>query len=273
MNRRRMWAIAKKDMRAVFRSGKVWIGLVLLPVLMGVVIPGAAVALLRFAELSGSDMQELLRLLDKVPALQDQAAYPTDNHKLVYLFVNYMLGPLFLLIPVVNAMMIAVNSFVGEKERRTLESLLLAPIEVADMFAGKLLASFIPAFAATLVSFVLCGIVIDSLAYGMFGGLIFPSWTWVVLLLWVAPAFTLLAILFSVFVSARSKGFQEAQQVAGIVVLPIVGLLVSQSTGLLILSVPVLLAVGAVLLLADLALLRWVSRMNRRETLFERQVH
>jgi ABC-2 type transport system permease protein len=273
MNRKMIWAIAKKDMRAVFRSGKVWIGLVLLPLLMGVAIPGAAVAVLRFSELGSADMQELLGLLDAIPALQDSTAYPTDNHKLIYLFVNYMLGPLFLLIPVINAMMIAVNSFVGEKERRTLESLLLAPIEVRDLFAGKLLASFIPSFAATVASFVLCGIVVDSLAYGLFGGLIFPSWTWVVMLLWVTPAFTLLAILFSVFVSARSKGFQEAQQVAGVVVLPIVGLLISQATGLLILSAPVLLIIGGVLLLVDLVLLRFIAGMNRRDVLFERQVH
>ena len=210
MRRNIVWAIARKDMRAVTRSPKLWLGLVLLPLLLGVLLPSGLVLALRLADLGGSeDAQELLRMAERIPMLQDAAQFPTINHKLVHLFVNYMLGPLFLLIPVINALMIAVNSFVGEKERRTLESLLLAPVETVELFAGKALASFLPAYGVALASFVLCGAAVDGIAYGMFGRLIFPSGAWLVLLLLVAPAFTLLAILFSVLVSARSKGFQE----------------------------------------------------------------
>jgi ABC-2 type transport system permease protein len=221
-------------------------------------------------------MTELLRMLDKVPADQWSAALGPEEdvrQKAIYLIVNYMLGPLFLLIPVINAMMTAVNSFVGEKERRTLESLLFAPVRVTDLFIGKVLASFIPAYGAALVSFMLCGIVVDGLTWDMFEGLIFPSLNWVVMLLWLTPAFTIGTILFSVWVSARTRGFQEAQQLAGVVVMPIVLLLAGQATGLLFFSTWMLAIAGAVLFVIDAALLLIIARMNQRDQLFERQVH
>lgn len=274
MRRNIVWAIARKDMQAVTRSAKIWLGLVLLPLVLGVLLPSGVVLALRLLDLGASgDVKELLKLVDRIPFLQDSVRFPTDNHKLVYLFVNYMLGPFFLLIPVINAMAVAVNSFVGEKERRTLESMLLAPVETAELFAGKVLASFLPAYGVTLGGFVLCGAAVNGIAYGMFDRIIFPSANWLVMLLLVAPAFTVLAILVSVLVSARSEGFQEAQQVAGLVVLPIVAMIISQATGLMVLSANVLLIAGAVLIVLDLVLLRFIARMNDRQVLFERQVH
>ena len=41
---------------------------------------------------------------------------------------------------------VAASSFVGEKERKTLESLLYTPIDIASLFWGKLLSAFIPAY-------------------------------------------------------------------------------------------------------------------------------
>jgi len=270
MNRTLIWAIAEKDMKSIWKTSKVWIGLILLPLLMGVAIPTAAVLVGRFGDLEAGG-SAILNVLDQVTA-DGGEAFPTVNHQFVYFFVNFLLAPFFMLIPVINALMIAVNSFVGEKERRTLESLLFAPIEVKDLFLGKLLASFIPAYASALVSFVLSGVIINALAYPMFGELLFPSANWLVMIFWVIPAFTVCTILVSVLVSARAKDFQEAQQYAGVIVLPIVGMLVGQATGVLIIG-PLLMGIlGAVLLLLSVVLLRWIARMNQRDVLFERQV-
>lgn len=270
MNRKMIWAIAKKDMRSIWKTSKVWIGLILLPLLLGVIFPTVAVLAGRSMDLNDA-AGSLMRMLEQLP-LGNTEGLPTDNHRLVYFVVNFLLAPLFMLIPVINALMIAVNSFVGEKERRTLESLLFSPIEIKDLFIGKLLASFVPAYVAALGSFVLSGIIINVLAYPLFERMIFPNVNWLMLMLWVIPAFTLFTILFSVWVSARSKSFQEAQQVAGVVVLPIIGILIAQSSGLLIIG-PLLMAVlGAVLLAVSFILLGFISKMNQRNVLFERQV-
>lgn len=269
MNRKMIWAIAEKDIKSIWKTSKVWIGLILLPLLIGVVLPAGAVLLARSMDVKEAG-GTLLGLLEQIPL--GQGGDLTDNQRMVLFVVNFLLAPLFMLIPVVNALMIAVNSFVGEKERRTLESLLFSPLNVKDLFVGKLLASFIPAYAAALGSFVLCGVIIDVLAYPLFGRLIFPSVNWVLMMAWVIPAFTLCTILFSVWVSARSRSFQEAQQIAGVVVLPLVGLLIAQSTGVLMIG-PLLMAVlGAVLFLISLALLAVIAKMNQRDVLFERQV-
>lgn len=86
------------------------------------------------------------------------------KEQLVYLFVNYMMASLFLLIPVITASAIAANSLVGEKERKTLESLLFALITVKELFVSKVLSSFIPAFGVSFISFILSGVIINVLS-------------------------------------------------------------------------------------------------------------
>lgn len=270
MNRNHIMAITSKDMKLIWKTSKVWIGLIILPLIMGVIIPAVAVLVGRSidpADISGG----LMQLIGEI-SFSGAGETDTLNHKLILFIVNFMLPPLFMLIPVTNAMMIAVNSFVGEKESKTLESLMLAPLSIRDLFAGKLLASFIPSYAAALGSFILCGIVVNVLAYPLFQGLVFPSVNWIVLMLWVIPAFTLTAILFSVLVSARSKSFQEAQQIAGVVVLPIVALLVGQATGALLISPFIMGIIGAALMAVNLGLLVFIAKMNQRDQLFETQV-
>lgn len=208
MNYNKIIAIADKDMKMTRKTGKVWISLILLPLILGVLIPAAIVSIGRWADILALGNGRIMLLLEHL-SIPDKISMPTVNHRFVYFMTQYMLVPIFMLIPVINAMMIAVNSFVGEKERRTLESLLFAPIEIKDLFIGKLLASFIPAYASTLASFLVGGIIMNVLAYPMFGSIIFPSLNWFILLFWVIPVFTISAILFSVLVSARSKAFRK----------------------------------------------------------------
>jgi ABC-2 type transport system permease protein len=173
---------------------------------------------------------------------------------------------------VINSMMIALNSFVGEKERGTLESLLFAPITVKELFVGKVLSAFVPTMVLTIGSFILFGVITTVITYPMFDAFIFPNTNWLLLVFWLSPIITLFTILIEVLVSARSKSFQEAQQIGGLVILPIVGLFVGQATGMLLISPVILLIVGLVLLVINLLLLFLISKYNNRNTLFESQV-
>lgn len=278
MNIRIVRAIAKKDIRSITSNPQVWLGLVLLPLLFGIVLP--AIVIIVAKSMSGSPDQSIVHLLTKlIDSFPDEAVkqsllmMPDFAHRIIYLFVNYLLCTFFLLIPVINALMIAINSFVGEKERRTLESLLYAPLEIKDLFLGKVMAAFIPSYAITLIGFMLCGVTVNALTYSMFDRIIFPNWQWAVLLVWVIPAFTLLTILVSVFVSARTKGFQEAQQIGGIIILPIIALIITQVTGVVLISTFVLWLVGGGIFILSAILLRQIAKSNQREVLFERQVH
>lgn len=279
MNWGHVFAVAKKDMKSITSNVQVMIGLILLPLLFGVIVPAVFIILAKTNNMTNINMNvgELIeRFITQFPAgeIKDKlVSFPTTQHQIIYMFANYMLGPFFLLIPVLNALMISLNSLVGEKERRTLESLLFSPIDLKSLFLGKLIATFIPTIAVTIASFLLCSIIVNGLAYSMFDGLIFPNWNWIIILLWVTPMLTALVIQFSIMISARSKGFQEAQQLGGVIVLPIIALAISQITGLVFLSIQLLLAIGLVLLIINILMLKWVAKFNQRHYLFERQVH
>ncbi|MGS2779067.1 ABC transporter permease subunit [Robertmurraya sp. GLU-23] len=276
INRQLVWTIALKDIKGITSNKQVLIGLIILPLIFAIIFPAALILLIHFVPLTSSDIETMTNtILSGLPngEMKDTInALPTFNHQIIYVVVNYLLGSMFLLIPVINSMMIALNSFVGEKERGTLESLLFAPITVKELFIGKVLSAFVPTMFLTIGSFVIFGVITTAITYPIFDGFIFPNINWILLVFWLSPIITLFTILIEVLVSARSKSFQEAQQIGGLVILPIVGLFVGQATGMLIISPIILLCVGLFLLIINMLLLFLISKYNNRNTLFESQV-
>ena len=200
------------------------------------------------------------------------ASLPSIKHQIIVVTVNYLLGSIFLLIPTINAMMIALHSFVGEKEKRTMETLLFSPITVKELFIGKVLAAFIPSIIITWVSFFLFGFITVSMTYNMFGYFIFPNANWLTLMFWVTPMITIFTILVNVFISARAKGFQEAQQLGGILILPIMVLFIGQATGFLVIKPFLLAVIGVIILILNFILLKMMTKYNDRNILFEKQI-
>ena len=80
------------------------------------------------------------------------------------------------------------------------------------------------------------------------------------------------AILINVFISAKVKGFQEAYQLGGLVILPLLALVIGQITGLLLIDSLFLWCFGGVLVLLDLFLFKRVERYFNRQQLFTSQV-
>jgi type IV secretory pathway TrbD component len=80
-----------------------------------------------------------------------------------------------------------------------------------------------------------------------------------------------MAISILVVVSARVRGFQEAYQLGGVIVLPVVALVVGQLAGVVVLDVGLAGILGAVVWLVAAAILYFASRGFRRERLL-RQV-
>jgi hypothetical protein len=81
---------------------------------------------------------------------------------------------------------------------------------------------------------------------------------------WVAPAVAALGLGVMVRVSARATSTQEANQLGGAVILPLIFLAVGQSTGLLLVTLPIALGIGAVVWLVAVWLVyRGVQRFTR----------
>ena len=121
------------------------------------------------------------------------------------LLVNgYLLAPLFLIVPLMVCAVLAADAFAGEKERRTLESLLHLPIADRDLFVAKLLVSFVPALAVSWLGFIAFAIVANGVGWPVVHRIFIPTQLWMVMILWVAPAVAALGLGVMVRVSARA---------------------------------------------------------------------
>lgn len=272
MNKTIVKAITRKDIKDIFRSKTLLLTLILIPVVFCLIIPtGVISSILYFNfDLDAGTQKMLDKFLLKVA--NEEILTFSLKEQLVYLFVNYMMASLFLLVPVITASTIAANSFVGEKERKTLESLLFAPITVKELFVSKVLSSFIPAFSVSLLSFILSGVIINVLSYPTFRELIFPSLNWIVLITLLLPMVLVLTILLNVLISSRVKTYQEATNLGGVIVLPIIAILIGQVSGLFFLEVGLLVILSVVIFVINLVLMKQIAKYNDRHLLFEKQI-
>lgn len=268
-------ALIKKDIKDIFRSKTLLVTMIIIPILFSVIFPSIVLggALLFDAEkIAGDDGRKLIDTYLASTGGEEFSSY-TLEQQIVYMFINFMLPSLFLLVPIITAMTVSANSFVGEKENRTLESLLFSPISIKKLFLSKIIASFIPPLFVSIISFIISGIIINSLGYPLFGELIFPSGNWVVLITCLSPMVILLTVLLNILISARVKTYQEAQNVGGIIVLPVIALMIGQVSGLFLLGVQLIILISVGILIVNLVLWNRISKYNDRYVLFEKQIH
>jgi ABC-type transport system involved in multi-copper enzyme maturation permease subunit len=261
---RRDWnavcAVVAKDFTAIRRSKAVVLPMLFVPFLLLVVLP-FGIGLAARAAHSG----DLHNILDKLPGgiARPILRYP-PREQLVILVDGYLLAPLFLIVPLMVASVLAADAFAGEKERRTLEGLLHLPIEERDLFYAKVLGAWLPAVAISWAGFVVFCVVANGVAWPVVHHVFVPTALWIVMILWLAPAVAALGMGIMVRVSARARTAQEANQLGGAVILPLIFATVAQSTGLLLVSLPIALGVGAVVWgLAFALLARGAARFTR----------
>ena len=242
-------AVAAKDFTAVRRSKGVLLPMLIVPVLLLIVLPlGIGIG----ARNAAPDVGGMLRSLPGGLAKPILRLPPRE--RLITLVDGYLLAPLFLIVPLMLAAVLAADAFAGEKERKTLESLLHLPIPDRDLFFAKVLGAFVPAVMISWIGFACFVVVVDVTAWPVAHHLIVPTRLWLVVIFWVAPAVATLGLGVMVRVSARATSTQEANQLGGAVILPLIFLAVGQSTGLLLVTLPVAVAIGAVVWLVAIYL-------------------
>lgn len=275
MNSNVIKALIKKDMRTIRRSKSLLTVLIILPIILCFIMPTAMVGTIRFFDVEQSMGPDVERMVTKFLAEVSVSAIPlaTFKQQMIYIFINYLFASFFLLVPIITASVTAANSFVGEKERRTLESLLFAPITIKELFVAKILASFLPAYFISLVSFIISGISINILSYPLFDKIVFPTGNWIVLITCLSPMILLLTILLNILISSRVKTYQEAQNIGGIIVLPVIAMVVGQVSGLFLIGIKIMLLLSLALLIINLFLLKKMAKYNDRHVLFEKQIH
>lgn len=221
-----------------------------------------AAALTKQNGLSDANLQSLRALY---PAL---AGLP-KNQVIQGLLVSGM-QPLFLLIPLLTPLTLAVYSIIGEKQTRSLEALLATPITTRDLLLGKCLAAALPGVIAAWVSYALFLLAAVALVPPAIFTQLLLQPAWLLALALVVPAAAAAAVLVGLIVSARASDPQAAQQLGSLIVLPVIGLLLGQVTGVVRLSIPITLLAVALILAADAGLLLAAVRLFGRETILTR---
>ena len=271
MNRRAVWAIARRDMTVVRRSRAIVLPIVVVPIMLLVVLP--AVVLL-VPVLSGADPRAEESLREMIAGLPPAMRAGLEGRSLaetwMLLVHTQLFPPLFLLVPFMVANVIAADSFAGERERRTLEWLLYTPPTDAELFVGKVVAAGLPGMVASTLGFLLYYAVAGTIGQLTVGRAPPVGAASLVLMAWVGPAFAAFGLAAMVLVSLRVARTQEAIQLGGVLVLPVIALTVGTVKGGVVLSAAMLLLVGTVMWALALALLVAGVRRFRRASLVSR---
>ena len=249
---RKAWIMAKTEIRMVFKSRQVKS----IPVM---IIAFAVVFSIIFAWLGTIYASALV-------------SDPEEFRIFYSMFMPMMMSIFIIAMPVMLPVMIAADSIVGEKERRTLVPLLATPLTDSELLFGKMLTALVPGLAVSYASF--------GLSIGLVNGMLFflePSlmWVWPSLLAIVQafvmpPLFCALAVGLMVIISSKVGKVYEAYQWGGVIIMP--AMLVSfsimlEGTGI---DWVIFLFSTLILLVANIGLFRLALNLFSRNQLITR---
>jgi ABC-2 type transport system permease protein len=270
MNMNKAWLVFKKDWTEIKRNWQVLLPIIIVPIIFSIVLPAIVLTISSIPDTNSTgDFQTLIGILPT--DVQTQIANFTPTQIVVYIMVLYFFAPFFLIIPIMASSVLGSDSFAGERERKTIEALLATPISDSELLMGKILVSFIPAMLITFASFGIYTIIVDSITYGMFNGiLLLPNLNFLIMILGVAPTLALCSIGLTVIISAKVKGFREAQQISVVLLLPVLGLVFGQVSGVLLLGPLVLTALIGILAVVDVVVFYVGVQIFQREEILSK---
>ena len=206
------WIVTRKDL-SVFRKNKyVLYSLVAMPIILGVVLPVIFIF-----------------------ALNTEISSDALTHEQVLAAVTQIVGlatMYFVLIPSILPSIIASYSFVGEKIEKSLEPLLATPTTDGELLFGKSLAAFIPCMVVTYVGAAISAAIIDiwSITTPRVATLVIPNPYWLLVIGAIAPLACIMSVEANIIVSSKVNDIRAAQQLGGLVVLPLVFVVIFAST-------------------------------------------
>jgi ABC-2 type transport system permease protein len=264
----RVFALARKDASELLRNpGAIFPAVLmvfasLFPVLLIIAIVPRVVG--ESLEGSGDFTEQAAAAAATIPEL----AGLTGN-ALIQTFLFHQLALLMLLVPIVAAMALATHAVIGEKQSKALEPLLATPISTLELLTAKTMTPFLFSLgltwsAAIIYVLIAAGIGEPGVWRAVAGLRLF------IMFGLLGPLVALAALLISVIVSSRAGDPRSAQQISGLMILPITTVFVAQLLGLVVVG-PTALLLGALGCLALNAILLWVGvQVFQRETILTR---
>jgi len=264
---KKAWFIALKEWKEILRDFYVLGILVFLPLAM----VGTLVVLIYFyMTFFLQNLDKIQIMLSNMPGayLEGLSGY-TDVQKVAILPIKIIGLPFFLLIPLLMSGIITSDSFAGERERNTLETLLVTPIRDWELLLGKILTPFVPALLVTWISFGLLTKGIANLINPHFLSPVFPDTIWIVSVALVVPLFLAGTVLAEILISARVSSVKAASALNMLLSFPVLGVMLMQSTGFVLFSTRTLPWMIAFLATMDMILFMVGLRSLRQRGLFD----
>jgi uncharacterized membrane protein SpoIIM required for sporulation/ABC-type transport system involved in multi-copper enzyme maturation permease subunit len=167
--------------------------------------------------------------------------------------------------PISFSLVIALESFVGERERRSIEPLLSMPVSDAELYVGKLLSSMMLPLAASYLGIALyfVGLILTS------DYVISPTVLILIFALTTMEAVVMVAG--AVVVSSQTTSVRAANLLASFIIIPMALLLQVEAVLLFWGRYRVLWMFALVLLMMDVMLVRTGMRIFNREELLSRE--
>jgi len=216
-------------------------------------------------ERSNMRPEDIQRYVESLPELKG-----ISGLEVIQIIIMRQFLLMYLILPLIIPTSIATASIIGEKEVRSLEPLLATPVRTDELLLGKSLAALLPAVAsgwgAYAVFFV--GARFVSLSDAVFAQLLSPVWILAVIVL--SPLLALLSVNISVIISSRVNDPRVAQQMASMLVIPIVVLSIGQTMGFVVLNIVTFLVAVLIVVLADIGALYAGVMLFQREAILTR---
>lgn len=257
---RRIQAITRKEWAEAWQNRMVLVTVFLVPIIFAGV---AIMNLVLMANVPDSGGGEPLP-----PGIR-AACDGLDGLPCMQVYLGGVFHLMFMILPMVIPSTIAAYGVVGEKNSRTLEPLLATPFQTWELLTGKLIAAIVPGMLGTWAAFALwLGAAAAFTPHEVFLALVHPRWLASIAVL--APLLAVLSTAIGLMVSSRSTDPRAAQQVAGLVVLPLLGLTFGQVAGLILVSKTVVAAVCVLVAGLDVAMLALAVQVFEREAILTR---
>ena len=234
-----MTAVIKKDFKGITSNRRLFASLLIVPLALMIILPSIFIFMIHFIP----DDPDVQKLLDLIPRLDPSVSIELTVAGLI---VNYILPVFFLIIPITRSRVsiMAASSFVGEKEKHTLETLLYSPLSAGQIFRAKVMASFLLSMTVSMISFLAMFAVVETEVFFLMGSLLLPDINWLIVLLLLSPSVSLIAITLIVRGSAKAQSVEESQQSAVFLIIPVLLLIVGQFSGVMLLNVWILLGLS-----------------------------
>jgi ABC-2 type transport system ATP-binding protein len=267
------WLVARRELRETLRDPNLVLPLVLMPCFIGLLTGITAFA--SFGANTGAVGTAVTNAaLDRLPAaaVEHLGNVPTSNRAATLeLLLKAFSIPLFWVIPVALTPALAADSFVGERERASLEPLLATPIGTGQLLLGKLVASVIPAAVGTWLGVLVFWAMTLLSPTTLYPRMLLGDGDWLFSLLVVAPLVALFTASVAALISTRVSGYRVAYQLNGLVALPVVLLLIPATAFLFLITGAALVYIALLVAVVDVGVVAWSARLFNRERLLSRR--